>query len=147
MRNRTVTSAKFALSIAALLLASCGGTHGGPEPVPVDRVNCARCGMLVSSDANAAQSRVPGEATRFFDDIGCLAVDTHSRAGGTVRYVRLASGDWESVEAASFAISHGTRTPMDYGVLAFDRQDEAKAVDRDGKTRAWRDVVTFAETR
>jgi hypothetical protein len=90
---------------------------------------------------------VPGEATRFFDDIGCLAVDTRSRAEGTVRYVRLASGEWESVEAASFAISHGTRTPMDYAIVAFDRQDEARAVDRDGKTRVWRDVVTYAEAR
>jgi hypothetical protein len=103
--------------------------------------------MLVSSDANAAQSRVPGEATRFFDDIGCLAVDAHSRAEGTVGYVRLSSGDWGSVEAASFAISHGTRTPMDYGIVAYDRPDQAKAADRDGKTRAWRDVVTYAEAR
>jgi copper chaperone NosL len=147
MRNTTVTWARLAVSIAALLLAGCGGTHGGPERVPLDRVNCARCGMLVSSDANAAQSRVPGEATRFFDDIGCLAVDTHSRAEGTVRYVRLASGDWRTVETASFAISHFTRTPMDYGIVAFHRQDEAKAADRDGKTRAWRDVVTYAEAR
>ena len=142
MRYNLLTAA-----IAALLLAGCGGTPDGPEPVPLDRVNCARCGMLVSSDANAAQSRVPGETTRFFDDLGCLAADTHSRAAETARYVRLGSGDWVSVEAASFAISPQTRTPMDYGIVAFDRRDQAQVADRDGKVRSWSDIVSYAEAR
>jgi hypothetical protein len=103
--------------------------------------------MLVSSDANAAQSRVPGEATRFFDDIGCLATDTASRAEGTTCYVRLASGGWTSTEAGWFAVSHGTRTPMDYGVLAFTSRDEAARADRDGRPRSWADVITYAEAR
>ncbi len=136
----------WAVSIAALLLASCGGTHDGPEPIPLDRVNCARCGMLVSSDANAAQSRVPGEATRFFDDIGCLAADTASRTDGTVRYVRLASGGWTSTDAGWFAVGDA-RTPMDYGVLAFTTRDEAARADRDGRPRSWAEVITYAEAR
>ncbi len=137
----------WAASIAALLLASCGGTHDGPEPIPLDRVNCARCGMLVSSDANAAQSRAPGKATRFFDDIGCLATDPASGTENTSRHVRLASGGWTSTDAGWFALSHGTRTPMDYGVLAFTSRDEAARADRDGRARSWADVIKYAEAR
>ena len=137
----------WAAWIAALLLANCGGTHDGPEPIPLDRVNCARCGMLVSSDANAAQSRAPGEATRFFDDIGCLAADVASRPAGTARYVRLASGGWTAADAGWFALGHGTRTPMDYGVLAFLSRDEAAGADRNGRPRSWAAVITHAEAR
>ncbi|RPI57620.1 MAG: hypothetical protein EHM55_01155 [Acidobacteria bacterium] len=103
--------------------------------------------MLVSSDANAAQSRVPGEATRFFDDVGCLAADTKSRAEGTTRYVHLASGGWISTDTAFFAVGHLTRTPMDYGVLAFGSRSEAEAADRDGRARLWPDVITHVEAR
>ncbi len=103
--------------------------------------------MLVSSDANAAQSRAPGEATRFFDDIGCLAADVASRPAGTARYVRLASGGWTATDAGWFALSRDTRTPMDYGVLAFISRDEAARADRDGQPRSWADVITHAEAR
>lgn len=101
--------------------------------------------MLVSSDANAAQSRAPGEATRFFDDIGCLAGDKDARAGGTVRYVHLASGGWASTESASFAVSRNARTPMDHGILAFATGDEARHEDRGDQARGWPAIVSQVE--
>lgn len=134
-------------SIAVLLLGNCGAAPPGPEPIPLDRINCARCGMLVSSDANAAQSRAPGQPTRFYDDIGCLAGDADTRAEGTARYVRLASGGWAAADAAWFAKSGEARTPMDYGVLAFASEGEAQAADRDGQARRWPAVMSFGETR
>ena len=133
--------------IAALLLVSCGGTPGGPEPIPLDRANCARCGMLISSDANAAQSRAPGQPARFYDDIGCLAGHTDARADGTAFYVRLASGGWAAAEDAWFAQSADARTPMDYGVLAFAGRNEAAAADRDGQAHDWSAIGSFAEAR
>ena len=137
----------LAASIAALLLTTCGGRRDGPEPIPLDRVNCARCGMLVSSEANAAQSRAPGEASRFFDDIGCLAADAKSRGEGTMRFVRLASGGWSPAESAWFALSRDARTPMDYGILAFDKEESARAADREQQARRWPAVVQYAEAR
>ena len=62
------------------LLTGCTARASGPEPLPVDRVNCARCGMLISSDANSAEALAPDTETRFYDDIGCLASD-RSAAG------------------------------------------------------------------
>jgi hypothetical protein len=102
--------------------------------------------MLVSSDENGAQSRVPGEATRFFDDIGCLAADPQSRAANVARYVR--AGDrWAAADSAWFAMSTTARTPMDYGIVAFERADEAQAADRDGQARRWPAIVTYMEAR
>lgn len=103
--------------------------------------------MLISSDANAAQSREPGQATRFFDDLGCLASDTGARTERTARYVRLASGGWATTEAAHFAKSADAKTPMDHGILAFATADEARAADRDKRGRTWPELVTLVEGR
>lgn len=103
--------------------------------------------MLISSDANAAQSRAPGQPTRFYDDIGCLAGHPDARADGTARYVRLASGGWAATEEAWFARSAGARTPMDYGVLALATKQEAAAVDRDRHAHNWTAIRSFVEAR
>jgi len=145
MMNIKMNRHLLAALIAAPLLASCGGTSDGPEPIPLDHVNCARCGMLVSSDANAGQSRAPGEATRFFDDIGCLALDAQSRGSDTVRYVHLSSGSWASVESVWFAVSNGARTPMDHGIVAFGSREEAEAADRQGQPRPWAAVINHVD--
>lgn len=129
------------------LLAGCGTAPPGPEPIPLDRVNCARCGMLISNDANAAQSRVDGHPTRFFDDIGCLASEPAAQPDSTRRYVRLASGAWSTTEAAWFARSRTARTPMDYGFLAFATANEARAADREKQARQWPAIVALAQRR
>ena len=142
MRSRVLTA-----WIAVWLLASCGAARPGPEPIPLDSVNCARCSMLISSDANAAQSQAHGRSTRFFDDIGCLAADPDARADDANRYVRLVSGAWATTEAAWFARSATAKTPMDYGILAFATTDEARAADRDGEAYQWPAIVSLANTQ
>jgi hypothetical protein len=103
--------------------------------------------MLISNDANAAQSRADGQPAWFFDDIGCLAAEPAAHADTTRRYVRLASGDWVTTDAAWFARSSTAKTPMDYGVLAFATADEARAVDRDRQAHQWPAIVTLATSR
>ena len=142
MKSRVLTA-----SIAVWLLAGCGAAPPGPEPIPLDRVNCSRCGMLISSDAHSAQSQAHGRSTRFFDDIGCLAADLDADASDTNRYVRLVSGAWSNTGSAWFARSAATKTPMDYAILAFATEDEARAADRDGQAYDWPAIVTFAKTR
>jgi hypothetical protein len=141
-RSRDLTA-----SIAVWLLASCGAARPGPEPIPLDRVNCARCSMLISSDTYAAQSQAHGRSTRFFDDVGCLAADPDASADDANRYVRLVSGAWSTTEAAWFARSTSASTPMDYGILAFATAEEARAADRDGQAHQWPAIVTLAKSR
>ena len=103
--------------------------------------------MLISSDTHAAQSQAHGRSTRFFDDIGCLAADPDARASETNRYVRLVSGAWATTDAAWFARSASARTPMDYGILAFETEDEARTADREGQAHQWAAIVSFATSR
>lgn len=103
--------------------------------------------MLISSDANAAQAQTPGKPTKFFDDVGCLATDADATADGATRYVRLASGEWAAAETAWFARPAGANTPMDYGILAFATEAEARSADRDSQPRRWPAIVAVANTR
>ena len=103
--------------------------------------------MLISSDVHAAQSQAHGRSPRFFDDIGCLAFDADAAADDATRYVRLVSGAWATTEAAWFARSASARTPMDYAVLAFATEEEARAADREGQALEWPAVVSFAKSR
>ena len=113
----------------------------------MDRVNCARCGMVISSDANAGQLQIPDAATRFYDDIGCLAADAHMLPEGSVQYVRLDSGDWARVADVSFARPAEARTPMDYAIVAFATEEEARAADRDRRPRNWNSVLEWMKAR
>jgi len=103
--------------------------------------------MLISTDTHSAQSQAHGRSTRFFDDVGCLATDADAEAGDANRYVRLATGSWATTESAWFARSALAKTPMDYGILAFATEAEARAADRDGQAHRWPAIVSFATSR
>jgi copper chaperone NosL len=130
----------FAVALVASLAPSCGRRSPAPEPVPVGRVNCARCSMVISREAQSAQWVVPGEETRFYDDIGCLATDSWQAATGGARFVH-ADGGWVAAETVFYARPPGESTPMGYGVVAFTSREEAAARDRAGKARTWGDLV------
>ena len=103
--------------------------------------------MLISSDIHSAQSQAHGRSTRFFDDIGCLATDSDARADDANRYVRLVSGAWATTESAWFARSATAKTPMDYAILAFATEEEARAADRNGQSYRWPAIVSAANSR
>jgi hypothetical protein len=103
--------------------------------------------MLISSDVHSAQSQAHGRSTRFFDDIGCLATDSDARADDANRYVRLVSGAWSTTESAWFARSASAKTPMDYGIVAFATEEEARAADRDGQAYQWPAIVRLAKSK
>ncbi len=130
------------LMINGVCLAGCGGPRSGPEPLPVDRVSCSKCGMLISSVSNAGEALVPGEETGFYDDIGCMAASATSMKRDARLFVQLADGaGWASVESAWFAVAPRTRSPMGYGFMAFAAEDEARRADTDGTARTWESIV------
>jgi copper chaperone NosL len=135
-------------AVLALALAACGPRSLEPEEVRVDRVHCARCGMMVSRVADSAQAVFPDADTRFYDDIGCLLRDAGARRPGARLYAR-AAGDtaWLPVEAAWFASPAGRQTPMGYGLAAYATEAEAKAADRAGVAARLADLGAPAERR
>jgi copper chaperone NosL len=95
--------------------------------------------MVVSREAQSAEWVVPGEETRFYDDIGCLATDSRQAMGGA-RFVH-ADGGWAAAETVFFARPPGESTPMGYGIVAFQSREQAAARDPRGKARTWKDLV------
>lgn len=131
------------LALAAL---GCAKRTLSAEPLPLDRVECARCRMLISTDRGAAEIVSTGEETRFYDDIGCLAADWEAHQGNARSFVRVADGRWVDTSDASFAQPAGERTAMGSGVVAFAAAGEARAADRAGRALVFGDVVRMSGT-
>ena len=121
--------------------AGCANRELSPEPVPLDRVECARCRMLISSDSGGGEIVSATEATRFYDDIGCLAGDSRARQGSARAFVRVAGGQWTDARAASYAEPADARTAMGSGIAAFATAAAARAADRAGRALTFDEIV------
>lgn len=114
-----------------------------PELLPVDRVECARCRMLISTDRGGGEIVSATEDTRFYDDIGCLAADWEAHRGDARAYVRVAGG-WRDVQTTSFAQPADARTAMGSGVVAFAAPGDARATDRAGRALTFSEIVRMS---
>lgn len=139
--RRSRRASRFAAAGLAAFAIACRRGAPAPEAVPVDRTNCARCGMMISSEPDSAQWVIRGEETRFYDDIGCLAADERPRVEGGARFVHVDGSGWARAETASYARPAGLSTPMGYGFAAFSKPADAAARDRDGRARTWEELV------
>ncbi|MCC7416204.1 MAG: hypothetical protein IT176_03610 [Acidobacteria bacterium] len=104
--------------------------------MPLDRVECARCGMLISTETGAAQVVSIGIDTRFYDDVGCLAADWARQPAGATPFVRPDSG-WIDARTAFFARSSATRTALGSGLVAYADEADARRADREGRAIGW----------
>jgi copper chaperone NosL len=123
-----------------LVLVGCGDRPIRPEPIPVGRVACSRCGMLVSREAQSAEWIAAGEEPRFYDDLGCLATDPWTVPGRSARFVHVGR-TWSPAETCFYARPTDASTPMGYGAVAFATREEAASRDREGRARSWQDLV------
>ena len=124
----------------------CAKRSLSPEALPVDRVECARCRMLISTDSGAGEIVSATEDTRFYDDIGCLAADWAARHGDARAYVRVAGG-WRDVQATSFAQPADARTAMGSGIVAFAAAGEARTVDGASRALTFGEIVRMSGVR
>ena len=129
------------LSLAFLALAACAGGSPRPQAIPLDRFNCARCGMMISSERGDAQVLHAGRDPRFYDDIGCLAADRAAWQDGGIPYVMTETGGWTRADAAFYARPAEVHTAMNYGFTAYAAQTDASRLDREGKALRWDDVL------
>ena len=132
-----MTIKRVALLLTAIAAAGgCAARVPSPEPVPVDRAECAYCRMLISTDRGAAEV-VPADGdTRFYDDVGCLAADWRAHAASARAFVRTYSGPWVDAASAVYAKPPGARTAMGSGFVAFATAADAQASSAGG-------VMTF----
>ena len=130
-------------AIASALTAGCGAQARSPEPVPVDRVECAHCGMLISSEDGAGEILSSNHDTRFYDDVRCLSAAWAANHESAAAFVRLRDGGWIDAPSASYARSLSARTPMGSGLVAFATAAQARAADRSGQSLTWDEVATL----
>ena len=129
------------LALASLSAIACATRSLSPEALPLDRVECARCRMLISTEQGGGQIVSADAETRFYDDVACLAADWSTHRDHATAYVRLGSGAWSEAKDASFARPAGTQTPMGSGLVAFATIAEARATDAGGSVLGWTEIV------
>lgn len=133
-RRIAVGLALAVLAVGALGAAAYLAQRGpsGPVEVPLDRVACARCGMLVGEIGFAGQLHLRSGEVRFYDDPGCLLLDADERADelGALWFHAHDAERWLSAEEVRF--ERMEPTPMGYGLAALaageGRLDRAAAL-------------------
>jgi len=126
-----------------LLLAACASPAVDPNEPPEIMYGedvCDLCGMIISDERFAAGLVVEEEPShyehRIFDDIGDMVVyaaDTGERLAIVSYFVHdYESREWIDAEQATFVRSKEIRSPMGFGLAAFQERAVAEA-----QAQAW----------
>jgi len=118
----------LALAAAALVLLRLAAPAAGPVEPAWDRVACARCGMLVSDPAFAAQLQGGSGEVLFFDDPGCLLLERAESAEPHARawFHEARASRWLADAEVGFV--RADPTPMGHGLRAVARADDPSAL-------------------
>jgi hypothetical protein len=103
--------------------------------------------MLISTTTGGGEIVSPGQDTRFYDDIGCLAADwaAHHEANAQA-YVRIDAA-WREAQAASYAQPDRIQTAMASGIVAFETCEAARAADHAGRSLTFDEIVKLEGAR
>ena len=149
MKQITVMLACLLVVALSIIFFPTAGASTGPEPIAHGKDACARCRMHIGEAGFAGQMRtVKGELTSY-DDIGCLLIamwKQHREVPG-VFVETYDSHRMMSLLEASLVIDSGVRTPMGYGIIAFEHPAtaEAFASKNGGTVRTLEDVLKDEE--
>lgn len=117
-------------ALAALAVVVSGRPPDGPVAVDWDGTRCARCGMLVSDPAFAAQRHDEDGSVAHYDDPGCLLADLAENGEATLHAAwlhHLREDRWIALDEARFVrVPH---SPMGYDLGAVDRDEPGDTLD------------------
>ncbi len=119
------------MSRSLVLLLAAAATALAPGPLALaGSARCTQCGMVVDAKSRSTSRIVQGEKALMFCDVGDLLTylnrSSAPPAGAEVRDYR--SGEWISAERAFYVHSAAAfRTPMGWGIVAFESRKEAEA--------------------
>lgn len=131
-----------------LLLGACGDKAYEPRDINPETDVCYICNMSVTSIDYAAQVVLKNNDIVVFDDLGCLMAYIKQNGEEEIgaAYIRdTNSSKWLNIKDASYAYSADYWTPMNYGVLAFATEEEAKEYmkEQPGKIVPYNELLTF----
>lgn len=118
--------------LAVVLLTACAGKPGEPRPPEIQygQELCSACGMLISEARFAAATLLTSGEARKFDDIGEMLVYHMDHPEDQVQawFVHdYGSESWIRGESAFFVKSEVIKSPMGSGIVAFEKESDAKA--------------------
>jgi len=102
--------------------------RNGPPSIRIGAEQCEYCGMVISDTRFAAAWREASGREQHFDDIGCMVnAGRHLDPGaGTSWWVAdYRSQSLIDASTARFLFATSIKTPMDYGVAALARSEDA----------------------
>lgn len=111
------------------LLAACGGKETyKPVDIQAGVDKCEVCHMLISDNEHATEIVLKDKRVLKFDDIGDMFVWLKENGEEQVgaKFVRdYHTKEWVELKKATFVYDPGFHTPMGYGVLSFQSEEEA----------------------
>ncbi|WP_054958089.1 nitrous oxide reductase accessory protein NosL [Paenibacillus dakarensis] len=118
------------LSLLVMLTAGCGGdTKFEPAAIDENADKCAVCNMQVKDDQHAVQIVLKDSKVLKFDDLGDLFKWKQNNGTDQIgaEFVRdYNTKEWIHLQEASYVYDKSIRTPMAYGVISFQKKEDAE---------------------
>ncbi|CUA80249.1 nitrous oxide reductase accessory protein NosL [Anoxybacillus suryakundensis] len=133
---------KIASLFFVCFLTACGGTKTyEPEEINPDIDVCVICNMSITAEPYATEIVLKDGTVHKFDDIGCMIEWMNEQNGEDIakKYVRdVTNGKWIELEQAVYVYNPNYWTPMNYGVVSFANEKNAKEyMEQEGKGELW----------
>lgn len=121
----------LSLTIISLcfMMVACGKEKYEPQPINPDVDICVVCKMAIKDDQYATQIITKDGQSLKFDDLGDL--NKWKTENGTdnigATFVRdFYSLEWIKYEEAVYVYDESVQTPMAYGIVSFEKEEDAK---------------------
>lgn len=118
------------LSLVVALTAGCGGKEEfKPAAIDENVDKCDVCNMQVKDDAFAVQIILKDNKALKFDDLGDLFKWKEKNGTDKIgaEFVRdYGTKEWMLLKDATYVYDKGIRTPMAYGVVSFQKKEDAE---------------------
>lgn len=115
--------------IASIFVVACSGETYKPVAINEDTDHCEICNMAIKDDQYATQIITKEGRSLKFDDLGCLhewQVENGTETIGATFVRDYNSLQWIKYEKAYYVYDASNQTPMAYGVISFEKQEDAK---------------------
>lgn len=135
------------LAMIAIILTACGKTNTEPREIDTETDICVVCNMSITHPDYAGQVIFTNNDHLVFDDIGCLIEYLKEPEQEVeIAYIRSANTkEWIDVKTAAYLYNEEYWTPMNYGVLAFTSEEDAKTYEEQngaGEKLSYEDLMT-----
>lgn len=137
---------KWLWTLLLLVLTACTSTANAEPTPPTIHYGedvCEFCNMIISEERYASGYITSDGQQHIFDDIGDMfqaqTINNHQVIAFFVH--NYGDNHWIRAEKATFVQSHGIRTPMASGIVAFESPDKATAFAEEMKGH----IMNFSE--